>query len=92
MAIGLCTDRILSDQVRNPNTVSDSPGTNPAGDVATCTVKVFFSFTALNDRVAGFTEMVTPRGATTVDVYTDFAGPTFVTVLVNVVDRIFETD
>lgn len=56
------------------------------------TVKDCLSFTVLNVKVAGLTLMVTPRGATTVAVYVDFAGPTFVTVLFNVVVRTFDTD
>jgi hypothetical protein len=69
--MGLCTEWILSDQVKKPKTVKKSPGTRLlTEEVFTCTVKDNFWFTATNESVEGITEIVTPSGANTVAVYT----------------------
>lgn len=98
MLMGLCTRWVLlSDQVKKPKTVKESPGarfTAAAAEVVavTCTVKDNFWFTAAKESVEGSTEIFTPLGANTVAVYTARAWPTFVTVLVRVVDRIEEDE
>ncbi len=91
--MGLCTEWILSDQVKKPKTVKKSPGTRLlTEEVFTCTVKDNFWFTATNESVEGITEIVTPSGANTVAVYTARACPTLVTVLVSLVERIEEEE